>query len=151
MQLLRKVASFDTPEDDLVNVYILFIRSLLEQSAVVWHSSLTQENAQDLERIQKSAMKVILGQRYISYEKSLAKLGLESLKDRREQLCMNFAKTCEKNPKFCEMFPKNTKLHAMELRDSEIFKVEHANTERFRKSAVIYMQHLLNDDAMKNQ
>ena len=109
MQLLRKVASFDTPEDDLVNVYILFIRNLLEQSAVVWHSSLTQENAQDLERIQKSSMKVILGQRYISYEKSLGKLGLESLNDRREQLCTNVAKTCVKNPKLCEMFPKNKK------------------------------------------
>ena len=106
MQLLRKVASFDTPEDDLVNVYILFIRSLLEQSAVVWHSSLTQENAQDLERIQKSAMKVILGQSYISYEKSLAKLGLESLNDRREQLCMNFAKTCEKIQNFVKCFQK---------------------------------------------
>ena len=49
------------------------------------------------------------------------------------------------------MMPKNTRLHAMELRDSAIFKVEHANTERFRKSAVLNMQHLLNYDAMKNQ
>ena len=92
MQLLRRVASFGLPENELVNVYILFIRSLLEQSAVVWHSSLTQENIQDLERVQKSALRVILGERYKSYKKSLDTLELETLKDRREQLCLNFAK-----------------------------------------------------------
>ena len=39
----------------------------------------------------------------------------------------------------------------MELRNPEVFKVQHANTERFRKSAIIQMQHLLNDDAEKNR
>ena len=80
MQLLRKVASFGTPSEDLVNIYVLFIRSLLEQSAVVWHSSLTQENKEDLERIQKSALKVILGEKYVGYNKFLEKLDLETLK-----------------------------------------------------------------------
>ena len=46
--------------EHLKNVYILFVRSILEQSATVWHSSLTQENKEDLERVQKSAFKVIL-------------------------------------------------------------------------------------------
>ena len=58
--LLRKVASFGVPEDELTNVYILFIRSLLEESAMVWHSRLTKENIDDLERVQKSAMRIIL-------------------------------------------------------------------------------------------
>ena len=150
MQLLRKVASFGTPTEDLVNVYILFIRSLLEQSAVVWHSSLTQENIDDLERVQKSAAKVILQENYIGYKKSLQRLNLETLYDRREQLCLNFARSCIKNPKFNDMFPKNMKTHSMELRNPEVFKVDHANTERYRKSAIIYMQHLLNEDEEKS-
>ena len=45
------------------------------------------------------------------------------------------------------MFPKNWKKHIMELRNPEVFNVDHANTERFRKSAIINMQHLLNEDA----
>ena len=61
MQLLKKAASFGTSQMELKGVYILFIRSLLEQSAVVWHSSLTEENINDLERIQKTACKIILG------------------------------------------------------------------------------------------
>ena len=44
MELLRRVASFGTPEEDLLTIYILFIRSILEQSATVWHSSITEEN-----------------------------------------------------------------------------------------------------------
>ena len=41
MQLLRKIVSFGAPIQDLKQIYILFIRSLLEQSATVWHSSLS--------------------------------------------------------------------------------------------------------------
>ena len=38
----------------------------------------------------------------------------------------------------------------MELRNPEVFNVDHANTERFQKSAIIYMQHLLNEDEEKS-
>ena len=59
MELLRKVASFGTSIEEKRSIYILFIRSILEQSSVVWHSSLTKENEEDLERVQKSALKII--------------------------------------------------------------------------------------------
>ena len=149
MQLLRKVASFGTTKDELKNVYVLFIRSLLEQSATVWHSSLTQENSDDLERVQKSAIKVIMGASYRSYMKSLETLDLETLSQRRENLCLKFAQSCVKNPKLHEMFPKNIKTHNMETRKQEIYKVEHANTERYKNSAIIYMQNLLNEHEAK--
>ena len=84
MQLLRKVASFGTPVDDLKDIYILFVTSILEQSATVWHSSITVENENDLERVQKSALKIILNEKYTSYQQGLAKLGLETLAARRE-------------------------------------------------------------------
>ena len=52
MELLRRVASFGVKIEDLKNIYILFIRSQLEQSCVVWHSSLTEQQKSDLERVQ---------------------------------------------------------------------------------------------------
>ena len=109
MELVRKVASFGTSVDDLMTIYFLFIRSLLEQSATVWHSGLTEENSNDLERVQKSALKIILGEKFISYENALLRLNMESLKERREHLCTSFALKCLKNPKTKDMFPKNTK------------------------------------------
>ena len=75
MELLRKVASFGTSNDELKDIYILFIRSHLEQSAVVWHSSLTENNRNDLERVQKTALTSIWGDKYISYDQALQKLG----------------------------------------------------------------------------
>ena len=39
---------------------------------------------------------------------------------------------------------KVEKSHKMETRNNEKFMVQHANTNRLKDSAVIYMQHLLN-------
>ena len=144
MQLLHKVANFGTPTEDLKTIYILFIRSILEQSATLWHSSLTKENATDLERVQKSAVKLILKDKYRGYEKGLAELGLENLRERREQLCLEFAKRCVKNEKLTHMFPLNNTKHKMQTRKHEKYLVEKANTKRFQNSAIIYMQRLLN-------
>ena len=59
MEILRKISSFGASLDELKNIYILYVRSLLEQSCTVWNSGLTVENTQDLERIQKTALKKI--------------------------------------------------------------------------------------------
>ena len=144
MQLLRKVASFDAPVQDLKEIYILFIRSILEQSAPVWHSSITEENSNDLERIQKSAVKIILKDNFKGYKRGLAQLGIESLEERRKELCLNFANKCVKNTKLEHMFPRNDKSHVMGTRKEEAFKVQHATTGRLKKSPIIYMQNLLN-------
>ena len=150
MELLRRVASFGASVEDLKIIYFLFVRSHLEQSATVWHSSLTVENSTDLERVQKSAVKIILGNEYNGYENSLLKLDMEKLEDRRKQLCLNFAKKCVQNPKTKHMFQENKKKHNMKTRTTEKYKVDHAHTERLRKSSIIYMQHLLNEDELKN-
>ena len=148
MELLRKVASFGTSPEELKNIYILFIRSLLEQSATVWHSSLTEENKNDLERVQKTALKIILGEKYQSYKKALNKLSLETLNDRREKLCLSFAIKCSKNLKSKHMFPKNEKNHLMGTRHREKFEVQHAHTDRLKNSSIIFMQNLLNKHAI---
>ena len=146
MALLRKVAEFGSPVDDLKIIYIMYIRSLLEQSATVWHSRLTEENASDLERVQKSAMKVIFQEKFNGYQNCLNKLNLPTLVERREQLCLSFAQKCVKHPKTQELFPLNDKKHNIKIRKSEKYKVQHAHTDRLKFSSVIYMQNLLNQN-----
>ena len=146
MELLRKVASFGAPIEDLKTIYILFIRSHLEQSATVWNSTLTQENKDDLERVQKSALKIIFQERYESYRKALAQLQIETLETRREELCLNFAQKCLKNEKMKKMFPLSSKDHNMKKRDHEKYQVQFALTDRLKDSPVIYMQRLLNQN-----
>ena len=138
MELLRKVASFGTSAEAKRNIYILFIRSVL------WHSSLTKENEEDLERVQKSAVRIITGKDIKDYSDALAEANLDSLKERREELCYNFAKKCIKSDKSKDMFPFRQKEHTMKTRDDEKYIVQHANTERLKKSSIPYMQRLLN-------
>ena len=76
----------------MVHIYKLFIRCILEQSATVWHSMLSEENSNDLERVQKNALKIILQESYQTYQNALNILNLESLYDRRVNLCFKFAK-----------------------------------------------------------
>ena len=40
MQFLNAAASFTSKKKDLKDIYLTFIRSIVEQSAVVWHSGL---------------------------------------------------------------------------------------------------------------
>ena len=100
MELLRKVAHFTVSKEEKRNIYVLYIRSILEQSCVVWHSSLTQDNENDLERVQKAAVKVILGKEYPeNYEQALVRADLDTLKERRTKLCKEFAKNVYKMKK----------------------------------------------------
>ena len=107
MRLMHKISEFKAPISDMVTIYISFIRSLSEQACEVWHSSLTTDDSDDLERIQKVALKIMLAENYNSYEHALQTTNLEKLSVRREKLCLNFAHKCLKNQNTQDMFPIN--------------------------------------------
>ena len=107
MRVLHKFSEFSAPTEDMVTIYVSYVRSILEQSCTVWHSSLTIEDSEDLERVQKSAMKIILKEEYLSYEQALEKLMLCKLSERREKMCLKFAKNCTKNDLTSDLFPLN--------------------------------------------
>ena len=52
-------------------MYRIYIRPLLEYSAVIWHSSLTSNQAYQLEMVQKRALRIVLGHNYVSYANAL--------------------------------------------------------------------------------
>ena len=62
MIMLHKLYSFnvDVDDEEMVKIYVLYIRSILEQSCQVWHFSITQEEKGDIERVQKVACRIIL-------------------------------------------------------------------------------------------
>ena len=140
MPMLHKLYSFAVPVSDLIE--ILYIRSVVESSAVVWHSSLTLGQELEIERIQKVALRIILKERYNSYEQALKQCGLSTLKERRTQLCLTFARKCAKSEKNEDMFPR--KRSAYNTRHQEKFIVTRSNTDRLKYSAIPYMQRLLN-------
>ena len=93
---------------DLVRFYIACIRSILEYCCVLWSSSLTIAQDEALERVQKVSRKGILGPVYVNYQSAqsaLSVLELETLRIRREKLCLSFAKKCLKSLRHSALFP----------------------------------------------
>ena len=151
MELLRKMSSFSPPVRDLVHIYITYIRSILEQSCVLWHSSLTEEDSCNLERVQKNACRNILKDNYISYENAISVLQIPTLVQRRETLMYNFGKKCLFLEQTKDLFPLNQNAHDMVTRNTEKFQVIHAKTDRLRNSTIPYIQRVLNEKHNENR
>ena len=150
MMLLHKVSKFTSRISDLKLIYNSKIRSLLETSCVVWHSSITLKQRAMLERLQKCAFRVILKNSYESYENALKVMNMETLDARREKLCMRFAKSCLRHDRMNSLFPIKTS-HSMIKRKTNKFIVNKAITERYKKSAIPYMQRMLNEEERQLQ
>ena len=148
MLILRNLYSFNVPTSELVNIYCLYIRSVAEQSCVVWGSAITVGEENDLERIQKVALRIILKESYISYSNALSVTSLQTLKSRRIVLMRRFAVKCTKNEFTQDMFPVNPS--TVNTRKKEKYVVTHAKTDRLAHSAIPTMQRLLNSTAKKS-
>ena len=71
MKILHTAAKFTSNISDLKIIYNQYIRSVLEYGSNVRHSGLTKQNKNDIERLQKGSLKIILRNNYESYEKAL--------------------------------------------------------------------------------
>ena len=146
MQLLHNVAKFTKETTDLKSIYITYIRPVLEQSSIVWHSSLTKENCDNLERVQRSAIRLIMGRKNFNYKESLLKLNLTSLEERRTSLCLNFAKRATMNNRTKKMFPLRKEQRTNTRRFTEKFIVKKARTKIYQQSTIPFLQNLLNEN-----
>ena len=63
----------------------------MEMAVPVWHSRLTRLQTQDIERIQKLAMKIILQDRYLNYQLACNTFSTQTLELRRLKLCSKFS------------------------------------------------------------
>ena len=150
MQLLRKVWSFGSNPIEMVHLWKVYCRSVLEQSCVLWDSSLTEDNRTDLERTQKTFCKLVLEEDYQNYNNALKILHLQTLDQRRKILTLKLAETGIKNGTMNDLFPHKKKTHNMTTRSGDYYKITHANTKRFQNSPVLAMQRMLNNNKDTN-
>ena len=76
---------------------------------MLWQGGLTEENKENLERTQKSFVKLISRGKETNYEESLSQLNLTTLDKRRDILSLRWAKKCLANEKTAKMFPLTKK------------------------------------------
>merc|ERR1712082_45061 len=93
--ILNRLKNLGATDDDLIDVYTKQVRPLLEYAVPVWHPNLTQTDSDNIERVQKAALKLVLQERYFSYKTALSDLKLASLYERRDKLCTKFALKAE--------------------------------------------------------
>ena len=84
--LLRRLKKYHLDIFKIFDVYTKEVRSILEYAVPVWHSSITRSESRQIENVQNAALKIILGESYISYEVACTLLGVEPLELRRTQL-----------------------------------------------------------------
>ena len=149
--MLRAAAKFTSDKYVLKQIYFSRIRCKLEQSAAVWSSSLTLKNINDLERVQKSAVRIINGKSYESYTATLKDLGIMRLSERRDVICLKFAKNSLRLEKFMKLFPRQCNRHKMNTRQKNVYQVSRYYGKRFEMSAIPSMQRLLNKEYKKQQ
>ena len=83
--------------------------------------SITNQQASAIENIQKRAVRIILGVQYESYTSALHKLGIISLKSRRDDLLLKFGKSLLNSRRFRDMLPPyKDSVSSRELRSSTL-------------------------------
>ena len=114
--LLHNLFQFGLPVEEMVNIYVLYIRSILETSAVVWHSSITKKERMEIERVQKVAFRIILGNDYENYPAALEKLAWAPLMIVGKVCANNLLKIAQKIPKCisCSLWTKFPKTQEMQ-------------------------------------
>ena len=112
MQMITKLKYVGVKTEDLLDIYVLYIRSIAEYCSVAFHSSLTIELSDKLERIQRTSLKIMLGEMYINYSSALEMSGLDTLYSRRTKRCLDFALKCVKHQRNIRLFPLNSNIPA---------------------------------------
>ena len=136
--LLTKLKYVGVNTEDLLTIYVLFIRSVVEYCSVVYNTSLTQKQSEKIEGIQVTCLRVILDVNYVSYAASLEMCALEQLSTRRSKRQLSFSLKCLDNTFTKRFFPEN------EPFKKERFKVNFARSKTYLMSTIPQSQRILN-------
>ena len=107
----------------------------------VWHSGLTKRQAAQIEKVQKTAFRVILDTNYKNYETACDLLNLEPLESRRTQLCINFAKKDLRKEK--TIFSRTVAQSKTRAGPKQVNEPK-CRTKRYQNSSMPYLSRLLN-------
>ena len=133
---LRLLKRCSIPTDKLVRVFITCIRPVLEYSCEVWHCSLPQYLSDEIERIQRRALRIIFPE--LKYSEAMDRANVVTLFQRRNNICARF---------FDRIYSDTShKLHGLipprhetpyHLRKNNCIEIPRYETNRFLNSFII--------------
>ena len=132
----------------ILEYYLKEIRVLAEQGVPIWNSGLTVQLIRDLERIQKVALKIILADKYETYENACKIFNLEKMSDRRLAISTNYAIKLFKSDRSTQFFThanqKTNQRHGNRLVVEKM-----SRTRRCHNAPHNYLSRLVNLNAEK--
>ena len=125
---------------ELVLVYRSTILPIADYCCPAYHSMLTNQQDQVLERTQIGALRSIFGYSFTANQLRQDS-GVETLRDRRIRLTDKFARGCLKSERFKKWFPENDNRRG---RQADKYKEFFAKCDRLKNSPLFYMRRRLN-------
>jgi hypothetical protein len=120
-----------------MDFYLKEIRPLAEYGVAFWNSGLTKCQIIDLDKIQKTAFRIILGEIYNSYDVAYTVLNILPLEFRRTDLCTTFATNLYLSPRSGEFVTPDQQLIVAEKK---------CNTKRCYNAPHSYLARLVNQN-----
>ena len=142
--IIKRLKNHGASLADLTDVFTKQVRSILEFGVPVWNSSLTLDEVDSIERIQKCFLYIALGYNYRSYENALDKTELDTLELKRKRLSTNFAVKASKHPKHKHWFEEVSQVGVTTRSDKPKYKPPLYRLVRYQKSPIPYLTSLLN-------
>ena len=124
---LRTLKRAGTSSNDLVSVYCSSVRPIMEYACQVWHFAITNNLRDQLEQIQRIALKIIFPN--YCYQESPVTANLITLFERRESLCYSLYRSAlgPTNKLNCLLAEK--KSHHYRLRNPRKFPIFKCRTK----------------------
>ena len=144
MWILRRLDNLGASRNELLDTYKQQILSIMEYAAPVWTPALTKIQINQIERVKRTAIYIILGEEFTSYKRGLKQLGLETLEKRRRKLCTKFTLKASKHDKFSSWFVQNDNSDSRTRSRKQPYKIVETRTAKFKNSPLPYMTELLN-------
>ena len=143
--LLRRLKALGLTKDELLDVYMKQVRPVMELAVPAWQPGLSQLESNQLERIQKCALHIILGDDYTGYEAALEMTSCVSLEARRMQICEKFAVKTARSNKYSHWFVPNVRnAESRNIRHMTKYKPAITRTIRCEKSPIPFLTKILN-------
>ena len=122
--------------EDVLDAYKTTVHPVIDFACVVYNSLITVQQSNELERMQKSAIRIIYSENYKSCE-------IESLWDRRVRLSEMFTRKSADNPHFKKWFREKAR-NEYNARTELKYLEERQRTNRMMQIPVFKMRKLLN-------
>ena len=140
--MLRRMKRLHVDPMVMVDSYKKEIRCHLELGVACWHSGLTLNQAESIERIQKIAVSIILDEK-LDYYLACCILQLEPLSSRRDDICLRFAQRTAFKSRHSDLF--KPVLHSHQTREQKNNFLElKSNQTRMFNSPLPYLTRRLN-------